>query len=100
MRAAIVDSSAVSAKRAKKKGDKPQDAPPTDLQIAFSRNVLRERERAGMSQRDLAREANVMQTLIWQVETQAKNVTLKTVSKFAKALGTTGIKILSPSDTE
>lgn len=53
-----------------------------------------------MSQRELAALADVTQSFVWMVETKAQNVTLRVVSNFAKALRTTGLQLLTPSENE
>jgi transcriptional regulator with XRE-family HTH domain len=57
-----------------------------DILKAFGRNVRRLREAQGLSQEELAERAQVHRTYVGMVERAEKNITLRNIEKFAKAL--------------
>jgi transcriptional regulator with XRE-family HTH domain len=60
-------------------------------------NVRMARKAAGLSQEELAFEAQLDRTYISQVERKQRNVTISVLARIAKALGTTPDKLLIPS---
>lgn len=58
--------------------------------------VRRARKAAGLSQEDLALEADVDRTYISQVERGKRNVTIVVLARIAKALKTTPDRLLVP----
>jgi len=57
-----------------------------DILKVFGRNVRRLREAQKLSQEDLAERAQVHRTYVGMVERAEKNITLRNIEKFAKAL--------------
>jgi transcriptional regulator with XRE-family HTH domain len=57
-----------------------------DILKVFGRNVRRLREAQKLSQEDLAESAQVHRTYVGMVERAEKNITLRNIEKFAKAL--------------
>jgi transcriptional regulator with XRE-family HTH domain len=64
-----------------------------------ARNVRGARKAAGLSQEELAHQADVDRTYISQVERQQRNLTISVLSRIARALGTTPDRLLIPSKT-
>ena len=64
-----------------------------------ARNVRQARKAAGLSQEELAHEADIDRTYISQVERQQRNLTISVLARIAKALGTTPDQLLIPSKT-
>jgi transcriptional regulator with XRE-family HTH domain len=71
-----------------------QDEPSKDLSRAFGRKLRECRLNKGLSQEELADLAGVHRTYVGMVERGEKNVTLVTLSRFAKALGATPADML------
>jgi len=59
-------------------------------------NVRAGRKAAGLTQEELAHEAEVDRTYICQVEREQRNVTISVLARIAGALGTTPDKLLIP----
>jgi len=57
-----------------------------DILKVFGRNVRRLREAQELSQEELAERAQVHRTYVGMVERAEKNITLRNIEKFAKAL--------------
>jgi transcriptional regulator with XRE-family HTH domain len=68
---------------------------PTQLRRTFAQNLRERREAVGMSQRGLAKAAQVSLRQIWEIESNARNVTLDTVTLLAEQLGCPEIDLLS-----
>ena len=64
-----------------------------------AQNVRGARKAAGMSQEELAHEADVDRTYISQVERQQRNLTVSVLARIARALNTTPDKLLVPPPT-
>jgi transcriptional regulator with XRE-family HTH domain len=62
--------------------------------VAF--NVRAARKLAGLSQEELAHEAEVDRTYVSQVERKRRNVTISVLARIARALGTTPDQLLIP----
>lgn len=60
-------------------------------------NVRTARKAAGLSQEELAFEAQVDRTYISQVERRQRNITISVLARIAKALGVTPDTLLIPS---
>jgi transcriptional regulator with XRE-family HTH domain len=69
----------------------------TGIIEVLARNVRAARKAAGLSQEELAHEAEVDRTYISQVERRLRNVTVSVLARIAIALGTTPDKLLIPS---
>ncbi len=65
------------------------------LNKVFSKNLRHFRIQAKLSQEDLSDKCGLHRTYVGSIERGERNVTLKTVEKFAKALSTSPIKLLS-----
>jgi transcriptional regulator with XRE-family HTH domain len=59
-------------------------------------NVRSARKAAGLSQEELAHEAEVDRTYISQVERRQRNLTVSVLARIADALGTTPDRLLIP----
>jgi transcriptional regulator with XRE-family HTH domain len=59
-------------------------------------NVRSTRKAAGLSQEELAHEAEIDRTYISQVERQRRNLTISVLARIARALATTPDKLLIP----
>ena len=59
-----------------------------------AQNVRTMRKAAGLSQEQLAYEADIDRTYISQVERRQRNLTISVLGRIAKALGTTPDKLL------
>lgn len=57
-----------------------------DILNVFGRNVRRLREAQNLSQEELAERAQVHRTYVGMVERAEKNITLRNIEKFSKAL--------------
>jgi transcriptional regulator with XRE-family HTH domain len=70
----------------------------TDSQIieVVAQNVRAARKSAGLSQEELAHEAEVDRTYISQVERKQRNITVSVLARIARALGVTPDKLLVP----
>ena len=62
-----------------------------------ARNVRAGRKRAGLSQEELAFEAQVDRTYISQVERKRRNLTISVLARIARALDVTPDRLLVPS---
>lgn len=60
-------------------------------------NVRAARKAAGLSQEELAFEAQVDRTYVSQVERKQRNITVSVLARIAEALGVTPDKLLIPS---
>lgn len=69
-----------------------------DLKVAFARNLKSAREAAGMSQRELAKQAGVSRSYLWGVERATANVTLDMVTLLARVIGSEPHDLLRPPD--
>jgi len=71
----------------------------SDSQIigVVAANVRAARKAAGLSQEELAFEAQLDRTYISQVERKQRNVTISVLARIAKALGTTPDRLLVAS---
>lgn len=58
-----------------------------ELQMAFGKNLKATRERAGLSQTEVAGAAGVSQPNIARIETGTQNITLETMKRLADAVG-------------
>jgi transcriptional regulator with XRE-family HTH domain len=72
-----------------------------DLTIirAVAANVRRARKAAGLSQEELAHEADVDRTYVSQVERAKRNITLVVLARLARALRTTPAALVSAERT-
>ena len=61
----------------------------------FGRRVRRLREKAGLSQEELAARAGIHRTYIGGIERGERNIGLKNISRIAKALGVPITKLFS-----
>lgn len=61
-----------------------------------ARNVREARKAAGLSQEELAHEADVDRTYVSQVERQQRNLTVLVLARIARALSTAPDKLLIP----
>jgi transcriptional regulator with XRE-family HTH domain len=67
--------------------------------VVFSVNLLKAREAAGLTQRELSDLSGVSQKHISQIELAGSNVTLDTLAELARHLKTTPAKLLTPPRT-
>lgn len=58
----------------------------TDILVQFGRKVRQRRKSLGLSQEELAEFADVHRTYVGMIERGEKNITLRNIAKFAKAL--------------
>ncbi len=65
-----------------------------DIQAVVGRNVKQYREAKGLSQEQLAFEADLHRTYVSGVERGIRNPTVKIVSRLADALGVAAAKLL------
>lgn len=63
-----------------------------------AKNIRAARKAAGLSQEELAHEAELDRTYISQVERKQRNLTISVLARIAKALGVTADSLLIPSD--
>jgi transcriptional regulator with XRE-family HTH domain len=71
---------------------------PTEFRRRLARNLRKRRLAAGLYQKVLSNAAGVQMSAVAEIERTAKNVTLDTVTRLAKALGVTEIDLLSPDN--
>lgn len=57
-----------------------------EILIKFGKKVREERDKLGLSQKELAARAGVHRTYIGMIERAEKNITLENIEKIAKAL--------------
>ena len=69
---------------------------PSEIRRTFARNLRQAREAAGLTQHALANVASCSRGLIAEIEIDATNVKLDTVTRLAKALSLTEIDLLGP----
>ena len=69
-----------------------------DLASAFGLVVRRARERKGMSQESLAHLSGLHRTYIGSVERGERNLTLKSMTQIAAALGTSAAVLLAEAE--
>ena len=86
-----------------KRGRRPPVEPlsktePTEFRRRFARNLRDRRRAAGLYQKVLSNAAGVQVSAVAEIENTAKNVTLDTVTRLAKALGVREIDLLGPED--
>ena len=62
-----------------------------------AQNVRVARKAAGLSQEELAHEAQIDRTYISQVERKQRNLTISVLARIARALGVTPDKLLVPA---
>ena len=62
-------------------------------------NVRAARKAIGLSQEELAHEADIDRTYISQVERKQRNLTISVLARIARALATTPDKLLQPPST-
>jgi transcriptional regulator with XRE-family HTH domain len=84
-----------------KRGRRPPVEPlsktePTEFRRRFARNLRERRRAAGLYQKVLSNAADVQISAVAEIESTAKNVTLDTVTRLAKALGVGEIDLLGP----
>jgi transcriptional regulator with XRE-family HTH domain len=72
---------------------------PTEFRRRFARNLRERREAAGLFQKALSQAAGMQPSVEGDIEVNAKNITLDTVTRLAKALGVTEIDLLRPKDS-
>jgi len=65
-----------------------------DILIRFGTNVRRIRGEIGLSQEELARQAQLHRTYIGMIERAEKNITLLNIEKIASALNVSIVEIL------
>lgn len=70
---------------------------PTELRRTLARNLRLFREAAELSQYGLAKAAFCGRLLLANIETNAANTTLDTITRLAKALGVTEVDLLLPN---
>jgi transcriptional regulator with XRE-family HTH domain len=91
----------MSAKRVSRvPGDPSAHDEPSAVRRTFARNLRHAREAAGLTQHVLAKVASCSRGLIAEIEIDATNVKLDTITRLAKALGLTEIDLLRPSMEE
>lgn len=73
---------------------------PSEFRRRFARNLRARREAAGLFQTALAKAAGMSPSSEGDIEVNAINVTLDTVTRLAKALGVTEIDLLSENETD
>ena len=73
-----------------------RQAPLSELRTVFSANLLKAREAAGLTQRELSDASGVSQKHISQIELSGANVTLDTLAELAKHLNTTAAELITP----
>lgn len=66
----------------------------SDLPARFGANLRKVRLAKGISQEDLAEQADLHRTYVSSVERGERNVTLETIEKLAKALGVSMAKLM------
>jgi transcriptional regulator with XRE-family HTH domain len=66
-----------------------------DVQDIVATNLRLARQRAKISQEDLATAANVDRTYVSGIERRLRNPTITILARFAEALGTTSAKLLT-----
>jgi transcriptional regulator with XRE-family HTH domain len=86
-----------------KRGRRPPIGPlsktePTEFRRRLACNLRDRRLAAGLYQNVLSNAAGVQVSAVTEIETTAKNVTLDTVTRLAKALGVREIDLLGPED--
>jgi len=69
-----------------------------ELQVAFGRSVKAARQKAGLTQTDLAEQAGISRVDISRIESGQINVTLRTMSKLAAAFGLRVPEMLNNKD--
>jgi transcriptional regulator with XRE-family HTH domain len=69
---------------------------PTEFRRRFARNLRERRLAAGLFQTTLSEAAGMQPSVEGEIEVNAKNVTLDTVTRLAEALGVTEIDLLGP----
>ena len=62
---------------------------PQSAQVALGRNVRKRREQIDLTQENLAEKAELDRTYISDIERGARNLSLSSILRIAKALGTT-----------
>jgi transcriptional regulator with XRE-family HTH domain len=67
----------------------------SDILSKFGRNVRERRLSLGLSQEDFAEFADVHRTYVGMIERGEKNITLRNIEKFAKALGVSVEKLMT-----
>jgi transcriptional regulator with XRE-family HTH domain len=87
-----------------KRGRRPPVEPlsktePTEFRRRFARNLRERRLAAGLYQKVLSNAADVQISAVAEIENTAKNVTLDTVTRLAKALGVGEIDLLGLGDS-
>lgn len=83
----ITDGDAMARKPALPPEDDRDAELTADLQLAFGRNVKAARLKANMTQTDLADRCGIRQHHLSQIENGQLNLTLGTMARIAKALG-------------
>ena len=71
--------------------------PATDLNQVLGHNLRLRRTRLGLSQEDFAEQCGLHRTYIGAIERGERNVTLRTLSQIAEALGTSPLDLLKRS---
>ena len=85
----------MSAKRVNREPEDPSvHDEPSEVRRTFARNLRHAREAAGLTQQALAKVASCSRGLIAEIEIDATNVKLDTITRLAKALGLMEIDLL------
>lgn len=88
----------MNAKRASREPGEPSPhKEPTELRRTFARNLRLAREAARLTQNGLAVAASLGDGVVANIEVNAANMTLDTLTRLAKALGLTELDLLLPN---
>ncbi len=60
-----------------------------------AKNVREAREKAGLSQEDLAYSAGIDRSYLWGVESGKRNLSVRMMARLADALGTTAAELVT-----
>ncbi|MBM7839434.1 transcriptional regulator with XRE-family HTH domain [Alkalihalobacillus xiaoxiensis] len=69
-----------------------------ELEFIIAHNIIKLRKEKGFTQTDLAKAVHTKQSVISRIEQANHNVTIRTLSEIAKALGVTVETIISGSN--
>lgn len=70
----------------------------TELEYQVARQIVALRLKRGLTQKELARRVGTTQSTIARIESGSQNLSLRTITKLAKALGATVRLDLQPHD--